>query len=206
MKKALLLVALILVTSIFVTAKDFTVTIYGNYLSIADIDYSNTYGGKKFLPEFKVTYRYSGNFYFWGSGGFLPANFKWDKWSNKGVPSADLKMKNVSNKLFFSGGLGYWMGYIDRGQVAIKLELGACSTYNAIKITQDNIITKIITVTSEEKQWGIGLRGNFGVSYGLTEKMFTEASIGYMYVWAKENNEYINAGGLRLALGLGLKL
>lgn len=206
MKKTLIFVALILVTSVFVSAKDFTVTLYGDYFSVADTGYKETYGGEKYFPELKITYRYKGNFYLWGGFGYLPANFKWDKWSNKGVVLADLKMKNASNKLFLSAGLGYWLGYIDQGQLAIKTELGFCSTYNAIEITENNIFTQKTTVTSESKKWGIGLRGNFGISYGLTKKMFTEASIGYMYVWAKEDKETINAGGLRLALGLGLKL
>jgi hypothetical protein len=135
----------------------------------------------------------------------LPANFKWDKWSNKGVVDADLKMKNASSKLFFSTGLGYWIGYIDRGQLAIKAELGACGTYNSTKITQDNLITQKVTVTARDKQWGIGVRGNFGISYGLTKNIFSEASVGYMYVWAKYDNGYINAGGFRLAMGLGMK-
>jgi hypothetical protein len=205
MKKTLIFVALILVTSVFVSAKDFTVTLYGDYFSVADAAYKDTYGGKKFFPEVKIAYRYKGNFYLWGSCGYLPANFKWDKWSNKGVVDADLKMKNSSNKLFFSTGLGYWIGYIDRGQIAVKMELGACSTYNPTEITEDNIITKKVTVTDRNKQWGLGLRGNFGISYGLTGTIFTEASIGYMYVWAKNNGDIINAGGFRLAMGLGLK-
>lgn len=205
MKKTLILVALILVTSVVASARDLTVTLYGDYFSVADTNYTNTYGGKKFFPEVKIAYRLKGNFYLWGSCGYLPANYKWDKWSNKGVVEADLKMKNASRKLFFSPGLGYWIGYIDRGQIAIKTELGACITYNATKITEDNIITQKATVTDRNKEWGLGLRGNFGISYGLTKNIFTEASIGYMYVWAKNDDEIINAGGFRLAMGLGLK-
>jgi len=205
MKKTLIFVALILVASVFASAKDFTVTLYGDYFSVADTSYKDTYGGKKFFPEVKLAYRFKGNFYLWGSCGFLPANFKWDKWSNKGVAEADLKMKNASRKLFFSAGLGYWIGYIDRGQLAIKTELGACSTYNSTEITQDNIITKNVTVTGRNNEWGLGLRGNFAITYGLFKNIFTEASIGYMYAWAKKDGDIINAGGFRLAIGLGLK-
>lgn len=206
MKKTLLFVALILMTSVFVSAKDFTVTLYGDYFSVADAGYKETYGGEKFFPEFKIAYRFTGNFYLWGSCGYLPASFKWDKWSNKGVVLADLKMKNASNKLFLSTGVGYWIGYVDQGQLAVRLEMGLCSTHNSIEITENNILTQNITVTSESKKWGIGLRSNFGISYGLTKTLFSEASIGYMYVWAKEDKETINAGGLRLALGFGLKI
>lgn len=205
MKKTSILVALILVTSVVASAKDFTVTLYGDYLSVADSNYTDIYGGKKFFPEVKVTYRFKGNFYLWGSCGYLPANLKWDKWSNKGVVDADLRMKNASNKIFFSPGIGYWIGYIDRGQLAIRAELGICSTYNYTKITQKTISTQKVIVTNRDKQWGIGLRGNFGISYGLTKKIFTEANVGYMYSWAKYDGDYINAGGFRLAMGMGLK-
>lgn len=206
MKKASILVALILATSVVVSAKDFTVTLYGDYLSVADSNYTDTYGGKKFFPELKITYRYKGNLYLWGSCGYLPANLKWDKWSNKGEVDADLKMKNASSKLFFSTGLGYWIGYIDRGQLAIRAEVGACGTYNYIKITEETISTSIVRVTDRDKQWGIGLRGTFGISYGLTRNIFTEANVGYMYVWAKnDDGDWINAGGFRLAMGMGLK-
>lgn len=206
MKKTLLLVALILVTSVLVSAKDFTLTLYGDYLSVAETGYKEVYGGEKFFPELKIAYRFKGNFYLWGSCGFLPANFKWDKWSNKGVVAADLKMKNASQKMFLSSGIGYWLGYIDKGQLAIRTEVGLCSTYDSVEITENNLITQNTTVTSESKRWGIGLRGNFGVNYGLTRKIFSEATVGYMYVWAKEESKYINSGGLRLALGFGLKL
>lgn len=206
MKKASFLVALLLVTSAVALAKDFTVTLYSDYLSVADSNYTDTYGGKKIFPEFKITYRYKGNFYLWGSCGYLPATLKWDKWSNKNVVEADLKMKDASRKIFFSTGLGYWIGYIDRGQLAIRGELGLCSTYNNTKITQKTISTQNVIVTEQNTQWGIGLRGTFGVTYGLTKNIYTEANIGYMYVWAKYDGDYINTGGFRLAMGMGLKL
>ena len=49
------------------------------------------------------------------------------------------------------------------------------------------------------------MTGNLGVTYGLMNNIYAEANIGYMYVWDKENDETVNAGGLRLALGIGLK-
>ncbi|MDQ1350320.1 MAG: hypothetical protein QG657_621 [Acidobacteriota bacterium] len=206
MKKASILVALILVTTVVASAKDFTVTLYSDYLTVADSSYTDTYGGKKVFPEVKFTYRYKGNFYLWGSFGYLPANLKWDKWSNKGEVEADLKMKDASQKIFFSTGLGYWIGYIDRGQVAIRGEMGLCGTYNYTKITQKTISTQNVIVTERDKQWGIGVRGTFGVNYGLTKKLFTEANVGYMYVWAKnDEGDWVNAGGFRLAMGMGLK-
>jgi hypothetical protein len=199
MKKTWFFVALILVTSVVISAKDFTLTLYGDYLSIADSNYKSIYGGNKFLPEVKLTFRYKGNFYLFGSWGYLPAKYKWDKWSNKGQVDADLK-------IFFSTGIGYWIGYIDRGQLAIKVEMGPCVTYNNTKITETAVSTQNVTVTEQDKQWGVGLRGAFGISYGLTRNIFTEANVGYMYVWAKNTDgDYINAGGFRLAMGMGLK-
>lgn len=205
MKKTLVFIALMLITTLFMSAKDFMFTVYCDYFSVADSAYKEEYGGRKVFPEAKLSFRIKGHFYLWGSGGFLPANYKWDEWSNKAVVNADIEGKNSSQKFFLSGGLGYWVGYIDKSELALKLELGVCTTNNTIEITTDNTTTNQNIRTEKTTEWGIGVRGNLGVTYGLLKNIFTEASIGYLYVWNKRDEEYINAGGLRLAIGLGVK-
>jgi len=205
MKKTFVFVLLILFTSVFVSAKDFMVTVYCDFLSVADDDYKEEYGGRKFFPEIKIAFRIKGNIYLWGSCGFLPAGDSWNEWSNKGVVESDVEVKNRSQKLFFSGGLGYYVGYIAKNDMAIKAELGFCSTTHSIEITANQITTNEVLRSEKSKDSGIGIRGNLGATYGLLKNVFAEASIGYMYVWSKVNDETINAGGFRLAIGLGMK-
>jgi hypothetical protein len=205
MKKMLVFIALMLITTLFISAKDFMFTVYCDYFSVADTAYKEEYGGRKFFPEAKLSFRIKGHFYLWGSGGFLPASYKWDEWSNKGVVNPDIAGKNSSQKFFLSGGLGYWVGYIDKSEMALKLELGVCSTGSTIKITTDNTTSNQNIRSEKSTDWGIGVRGNLGVTYGLLKNIFAEASIGYLYIWTKRDEEYINDGGLRLAIGLGVK-
>jgi hypothetical protein len=205
MKKTLVFIALMLITTLFISAKNFRFTVYCDYFSAADTTYKEEYGGRKFFPEAKLSFRVKGHFYLWGSGGFLPASYKWDEWSNKGVVNPDIEGKNASRKFFLSGGLGYWVGYFDKSELALKLELGACSTGTTVKITTDNTASNQNIRSEKNTEWGIGVRGNLGVTYGLLKSVFAEASIGYLYVWNKRDEEYINDGGLRLAIGLGVK-
>ncbi|MCP5108866.1 MAG: hypothetical protein GY950_36115 [bacterium] len=205
MKKTLIFVSLILMTSVFISAEKFMFTIYSDYLTLADTAYKDEYGGKKFLPEAKLSFKVKGNFYLWGSVGFLPASYKWNEWSNKGFVDPDIDSKNSSQKMFFSGGLGFYAGYIAKNDMAVKLELGACATSHTVKITSDNTTTNQSLRSEKTTETGIGITANLGVTYGIFENVFTEASIGYMYVWENKKDEIINGGGLRLALGLGLK-
>ena len=205
MKKTFIFISLILFTSVFISAKDFIVTVYCDYFFPADTGYKEEYGGKKFFPEVKIAFRIKGNIYLWGSCGLLPARNSWNEWSNKGVVEPDIEVKDTSQKLFFSGGLGYWVGYMAPSEISIKAEVGFCSTTHSIEITENNTTTNETLKREDRTESGTGIRGNLGVTYGLFKNIFAEASIGYSYLWSKVNDERINAGGLRLALGLGMK-
>ncbi len=205
MKKTFVFILLILLTSVFVFAENFMVTLYCDFLSVADTGYKEEYGGRKFFPEVQIAFRIKGNIYLWGSCGFLPARDSWNEWSNKGVVESDVEVKNTSKKIFFSGGLGYYVGYIAKNDIAIKAELGFCSTIHSIEIAANQTTTNELLRSEESKDSGIGIKGNLGVTYGILKNVFAEASIGYLYVWSKVNDEIINAGGFRLAIGLGMK-
>jgi len=205
MKKSLIFILLLILTSVFISAENFTFTVYGDYLSVADPTYKAEYGGKKLFPEAKITFRVKGNFYLWGSGGFLPASYGWEEWSNKGIVKPDIEAKNTSQKLFYAGGLGYFVGYRDPAEFSVSLEVGFCATNNTIKIKSTQITTNNVVRSEKTTESGIGVRGNLGVTYGLIKNVFAEASLGYMYVWDQRDEENYNAGGLRLAIGLGLK-
>jgi len=206
MKRVLLLIVVIVLFSGILSASGtkFTLTIYGNYLTIEDDDFKEKYGGKKFFPEAKVSVTVFGNFYLWGSYGFFPSRYNWTEWSNKGIVLPDIEGESTADKRIISGGVGFFAGYIEPGNFSIKVELGICSITNAIESTRNFIDTKEFIDSLEEKQSGTGIRGRFGVTYGLYKKLFSELSLSYMYAADKVDDKRINLGGMQVSIGLGL--
>lgn len=205
MKKTVILILLILLTSVFISAENFRFTLYGNYFAVADASYKKEYGAKKYFPEVKLSLRIKGNIYLWGSFGYLPASYTWDDWSNKGVVDPDVIVKNSSDKMFFAGGLGYWVGYFEPHDFAVKFELGACGTYNLTKMAATKVDTEEVLRTDKSSEIGYGITGNLGFTYGLLKNVYSELSLGYMYVWDQRTTKILNAGGFRLSIGLGVK-
>jgi hypothetical protein len=205
MKKTLIFILLVLFTTVFISADNFRFTLYGNYFSVADKDYKKEYGGKKYFPEAKLSLRIRGNIYIWGSFGYLPASYTLDDWSNKGAVDPDVVVKHSSDKMFFGGGLGYWVGYFAPHDFSIKFEIGACGTYNTIKMAATKTTTDEVLRTDKSSEIGIGITTNLGVTYGLLKNVYSELSLGYMYVWDQRTAKVINAGGFRLSIGLGMK-
>jgi hypothetical protein len=206
MKKMLLIMWAIIFLSMAVSAKNFTFSIDGNYLSVVDRDFKTLYGGKKYFPEGKLTLKCTGNLYFWGSFGYSSASYTWKEWSNKGIPVADLDGKSVANRYMISGGLGYYIGYIQPGNFAIKMELGLCNITNRYKDTTVRISDGQTIKEITKKESGLGLRGIFGVTYGFYKNLYSEISVGYLYAKDKvDTTNTVELGGFRLSLGIGLK-
>lgn len=207
MKRVLLIVLVIFLFSAILTAsgKKFTVTIYGNYLTIADDDFKEEYGGKKFFPEGKITVTLFGNLYLWGSYGFFPSSYNWTEWSNKGIVEADIEGERTADKRIISGGVGFFAGFIKKSEFSIKVEAGICSITNTIEATLNEIATQQFISSMEEKQSGIGIRGRLGATYGLYKNLFSELSLSYLYATDKVDDKRINLGGIQLSIGLGLR-
>jgi hypothetical protein len=199
-----LLVAL-LSLSATLPAKSFTFVAGGNYLSIASDSFENNYGKKKYFPEGKLTLRFLGNLYIWGSYGWLKGKNTWVEWSNKGVPLADVDGKSVVDKTIIAGGLGFYIGYLNPGQFSIKLEAGLCSIKDDIKNTKTFMSSNQLLESNTNQFSGIGYKGTFGVTYGLFRSVFAEVTIGYLYAGETIDGERTNLGGLRASLGLGLE-
>lgn len=205
MKKTLVIMCAVILLSVGVSAKNLMFSIDGSYMSVLDTTFKDLYGGKKYFPEAKLSVKFTGNLYFWGSFGFSTSSYTWKEWSNKGVPVADRDGKSVANKFMYSGGLGYYVGYVTPGNFAIKLELGACNISNKYKDTTTRIADKQIVKQETKQENGLGFRGNFGVTYGLYKHVYSEMTIGYLYATDKVDDTTIKLGGLRLSLGIGLK-
>ncbi len=195
----------ILIFTVGVPAKSFMLSIDGSYMSIVDANFKKLYGGKKYFPEAKLSLKFSGNLYLWGSFGYVSTSYSWKEWSNKGVPLADLDGKSSADKVMISGGLGYYIGYVAPANFAIKLELGACNISNQFKDTTTRIADKQIISQTITKESGLGFKGNFSVAYGFYKNLYTEISLGYLYASDIVDDTRINLGGFRASLGLGLK-
>jgi hypothetical protein len=196
---------MILSFSVLVSAKSFIITIHGNYFSAADTDFSNRYGGKKIYPEGKIALKFFGNLFVWGSYGTYSAINSWNQWSNKTIENADIKVEDNVRKNLISGGLGYYIGYLEKNEFAVKIEVGVCKITNDYDKTSIRIASGSVITSETMQESGIGINGNFGITYGVYKNwLFTEANIGYLYVPDKIEDITINLGGLKLSLGLGI--
>lgn len=208
MKKVCFFIAMIFVFSCALSADGtkFTFTIHGNYLQVPENSFLQQVKQKKACPEGKISVTVFRNFYVWGSYGTFPVHDSWTKWSNKGAFEKDIEVDRVLKKNIYSAGLGFFAGYIEQNAVALKIELGICAINNSIDSSFIEIASRELIASKMEKQSGVGIRGNFGITYGFYKNLFTEISLGYMYASVKPNNTRINLGGFQFSVGLGIKL
>lgn len=204
MKRKVILILAIFLSSVFISAQNVILSASGNRISIADSEDKALYGGTGYFPEGKIAFRLTGNFYLWGSLGFFTARYDWQEWSNKGVIAADVQGKNVLNKLIISGGLGYYLGFLRKNDISVKFEIGACRITNSIELSKNMIATNESVSVEKQKEAGIGIRGNVGVTYGIYKNLFAEVTGGYLFATDKVDDKRVKLGGLQLTMGLGL--
>jgi hypothetical protein len=205
MKRVLIFITVICLFSAYVSANKFFITVSGNYFSSADSDYKSNYGNPKYYPEAKLAIKFKNNFYFWGSAGYVSAKYGWVEWSNKGVPEADIDVERKSNKLILSAGVGFYAGYLEPGDFALKLEAGVVSIANTVKTTYNSKTTNSLVNETETKEKGLGFRFDLGITYGLAKNIFSEFSLGYLHSTDKiDDDTRVKLGGFRASLGLGL--
>lgn len=204
MKRKLILMFFVFLCSVFISAQNVMLIVSGNRISIADSDYKVLYGNSKYFPEGKISFRIKGNFYLWSSLSFFKSRYNWEEWSNKGVVEADVEGKRVLDKLIISGGLGYYVGFLRKNDISIKLEAGICKITNSIESTKNIMHTNEIVSVEEQKEAGVGIRGNLGITYGLYKNnLFAEVTAGYLYATDKVEDNRIKLGGFQMSLGLG---
>ena len=206
MRKKLIFVLAIFLVSLPVLAENVMITLQLNRLSIANSPYKDLYGSPKYSPEGKISVRMFGNIYLWGSFGYISSSYNWDDWSHKGIAQPDLEGENILERLIFSGGLGYYMGYMGRGQLSIKFELGACGINHGTETNLRTASPREIISSSTQKDTGFGGRVNFGITYGLLKNIFGVVEIGFMYVPDTIDDKTSTLGGFRLSTGIGLVL
>lgn len=190
--------------------KTFTLTLKGDYLSIADQEYEELYGKKKYFPEGEIEIRLTRNFYFWGSYSLVSGQGEWFEWSNKSMPDPNFRWNITSKRHQIATGIGYFIGLHDPGQFVIRLQLGVCFINHDEDAEKISLITGEPFETNQSMSKKIGGIGEVGIDYVLWKNIFAEISIGYIYATKKmedEEGETVNEeiGGLKISLGLGMR-
>jgi len=208
MKKSLCLVFMVLLFSgtAFAAGGRLIFTLYGNVLDLPANTYTAQESQYKVYFEAKAAYAFLGNLYLWASHGYFPLRDNWIEWSSKNSFAADLNIDRTLGKRIISAGCGFFAGYFEKNQIAVRMEIGICSIANDIDKTTSRINTKELLLAEATKQAGIGVRGNLAFTYGLYKNIFGELSVGYMYASDKIDDVRTNLGGLHLQLGLGINL
>jgi hypothetical protein len=208
MKRVVLFIGVILLFAGVVTASGtkFIFTLHGNYLNVADNTFTSQTGKKKIYAEGKAAVTIYENLYVWGSYGLAPIHDTLSQWSSKATFDADISVARVLEKRVISGGVGFFIGYLEPQEVSLMAELGVCDITNVIDSTFSNVNTSAVIRTEAARQTGLGFRGSLGVTYGLFKNLFAEISIGYMYSADTIDSVRSKLGGLHYAIGLGIRL
>jgi hypothetical protein len=208
MKKSLCLVLLVFLISgsVFAAGKKIIFNVYGDCLSLAKNNFTGQDSQYRIFFEAKAAVAVRGNFYLWASHGYFPIRDDRTGWNSKDSFDKDISVERTLAKRIISGGIGYFAGYFEKNQFAMRAEVGACSITNTIDTTTSSLSTNKLLLSETAKQAGIGLRGNLAVTYGLYKNVFAELAGGYMYVTDKIDDVRTNLGGWHLELGFGINL
>jgi len=182
------------------------VNLYGTTLNVAANSFTSQASRNKAFFEAKAAYVVSGNLYLWASHGYLPIRDSWQAWEKKSSFLADSQVERTVGKRVIAGGVGFYIGYFEPGEFAVRVEAGACNIANAIESTVRFIASDQFIRSASARQQGLGARGSLAVTYGLHKSIFAEAALGYMYASDKIDGVRSNLGGLHLALGVGIRL
>ncbi|MCP4216541.1 MAG: hypothetical protein GY765_17960 [bacterium] len=204
MKKALM-VLLIFCFAVILQAENLRFTLYGNYMSITEETFKNEYGGQKLFPQGKISFRIKGNFYLWGSCGYLPATRSWNEWSHKGLADPDINVDKSSNNLLLTGGIGYWVGYFNKNDMALKIEIGAGNASRTVSETATSNTSNQDVRSLEEKLSNMCYTANLGGTYGLLKNVFAEAALGFYFIPETIADKKKNTGGFTFSVGIGVK-
>jgi len=185
----------------------FTLTLKGAYMISEDDAYIDLYEKTKYAPEGEIEIRFYRNFYFWGSYSLITAKSEWSEWSSKSLFDPDLRWEIASSKHLVSFGLGYFIGLNEPGEIAIKLEAGACLIIDREVSDKVQVVSGTISDTITDKITHVGVIGELGATYGLWKSLFAEGSVSYTYSTETrlidDEETRIQLGGLKLTIGVG---
>lgn len=160
----------------------FFVMLSTGYLFSLDSNYKKIYGNSSILPQIKVGFKISENFYMWtGYGGV----------KGKGL-ILEIGTNAESAQNFFALGFKYTRFFPKR--LGYKLDVSTVK----VSYSEKALDTKV-------KGSALGYNFEAGLVYNLGRCLFTEFYVGYLYASKLVLNKMITLGGFGAGLGLGMK-
>lgn len=153
-----------------------------DYLSAADADYKDVYGGGFFSPSVKAGFRIARNVYIWT--GFGAASAKGT------IPVEETPAK--SSQSFLSVGMRYSRD--------ISKSLGYKIEASAVGISY-----KEEALDTEVKESAMGFGVETGLVFNVAKSVFSEFSVGYMYASDRLAEKKVLLGGFKAGLGVGMR-
>jgi hypothetical protein len=170
----------------------FFISVIGNRMFPLAEDFDNIYGSGLFLPEITAGFKFFRDFYVWGGYGYF---------SKSGATTpheyeAKLEQKFLSLGFGYNGNLSIIFGW--------KAEVGVVhvSFREEMSIKDEN---SSLEKSFEESSKSLGVKINSAGILKITDRLYTEISIGYLFASDTINEIYIKLGGLRTGIGLGLR-
>lgn len=162
-----------------------SVSLMGNFLLTPDQGIKGTYGNGIIYPEIRYNSSslFYNEFYLWAGMGFISLN------SDTSNASGGDRL----TQLHYSLGCGYMRELYSNWY--INLRIGALG-----------IIFKDEALNMEEEKAALGFTGSAALVFDWSKKLYSELEAGYSIVSSKTDNEIsIKPGGLKIAIGMGIK-
>lgn len=168
------------------------ISVTGNYRIPPERGLKDIYGSGLFTPELKVGYKFYRAFYIWGGFGFSTKSDKSHGFPGEPSP-AKWKQAFLSLGLGYNGNMSIKFGY--------KAEVGMF--YVSFRDEMENIVEEGITYS--EPGTTVGVRIGGAAIFKISDRLFTEVSLGYLYASDKMNDTSIRLGGIKTGVGFGLR-
>jgi hypothetical protein len=208
MKKSLSLVFFLILIcgSLFPADGRIIFNIYGDGINVPENDFTDQESLYKVFFEAKAAVKVWTNLYGWASYGYLPIHEEWTGWNSKNSFEKDIQVERRLGKRVISGGLGYYAGFLQKDQFAVRLDVGVCSITNRVEKETSALDTRRLLISETAQQSALGLRGTLAFTYGFYKNFFAELSGGYLYAVDTIDDVKTNLGGWVLQVGLGINL
>jgi hypothetical protein len=160
----------------------FFIAVTGNYTIPAESNFDEIYGKSLISPEISAGFKFYRNFYIWGAYGFsskngvLPIFEEPSKW----------KETLLSLGLGYNGNLSVLLGY--------KIDVGVSFINYSEEAFGDFMSEKTV-----------GMRVDGAGIFKVSDRLFTEISMGYVFASDTVGEISIKLGGLKAGFGLGLR-
>ncbi len=173
---------MIILSALLFSAENFALRFSFNVLRPRDADFRQVYGGWVPYYEVKASWDFYGDYYLWGSYGLL--------WA-KGQTLPYLHREAEIFQHYLGAGVGFTEEVL--GHMGYKIELGFAA-----------VIYKEKALGTENSGKGMGFRGEAGLVYNISRRLFTELTFGYIAGYEKMEDFTLKMGGFKTGVTLGI--